>query len=66
MQQKAATPFEPDHAAVAILAYRFWEERGRPCGSPEVDWLRAQHRLRSGDATPTLSLFSICLDKRTR
>jgi Protein of unknown function (DUF2934) len=29
-------------AAIAELAYRFWEERGRPEGSPEDDWYRAE------------------------
>lgn len=24
------------------LAQRFWEQRGRPSGSPEADWLRAE------------------------
>jgi len=22
------------------LAYQYWERRGRPLGSPEIDWLR--------------------------
>jgi hypothetical protein len=26
---------------ICELAYRYWEERGRPFGSPEVDWYRA-------------------------
>jgi hypothetical protein len=30
-----------NHDEIARLAYRFWEERGRPDGSPEVDWHRA-------------------------
>lgn len=28
------------------LAYRFWEERGRPEGSPDEDWYRAKRLLR--------------------
>jgi hypothetical protein len=31
---------------VAAEAYRCWHERGCPEGSPEVDWQRAQERLR--------------------
>lgn len=31
-----------EHEMVARRAYRLWEERGRPFGSPEVDWYRAQ------------------------
>ena len=29
-------------AAIAELAYRFWEERGCPEGSPEEDWYAAE------------------------
>jgi hypothetical protein len=38
-----------------IAAFHYWEQRGRPCGSPDVDWYRAvedvnreQTRLRLG------------------
>jgi hypothetical protein len=27
------------------VAYQLWVERGRPLGSPEVDWLRAEALL---------------------
>jgi hypothetical protein len=27
---------------IATRAYFLWEERGRPVGSPETDWFRAQ------------------------
>jgi DUF2934 family protein len=40
---------------IANLAFHYWEQRGRPCSSPEVDWYRAvedvireQTRLRLG------------------
>ncbi len=33
-------------AQIEKLAYRFWEERGRPFGSPEVDWLKAEREFR--------------------
>jgi len=33
------------HEEVARLAYRFWEDRGLPFGSPEVDWRRAELEL---------------------
>src|SRR5215469_1953375 len=36
---------EDRHEFVARLAYRLWEERGRPFGSPEVDWFRAEHAV---------------------
>ncbi len=38
---------EDRHEFVAKLAYQFWEERGRPCGSPEVDWFRAEQAVYS-------------------
>ncbi len=34
-----------EHEDVAKLAYRLWEERGRPMGSPEVDWYRAEREV---------------------
>jgi hypothetical protein len=32
---------------IAALAYRLWQDRGCPEGSPEEDWLRAVHELRA-------------------
>lgn len=37
---------DPDEQAVAALAHNLWSERGRPHGSPEIDWFRAQEILR--------------------
>jgi hypothetical protein len=37
----------PLHAAIAKLAYMYWEQRGRPDGSPQEDWFRAEHELRA-------------------
>jgi hypothetical protein len=39
-------PKQLDRTAVAELAYRYWEERGCPSGSPEEDWYRAEAGLR--------------------
>lgn len=39
-----------EHEVIAILAYRLWEERGRPLGSPEVDWFDAKKRLAAAPA----------------
>jgi Protein of unknown function (DUF2934) len=33
---------------IATLAYRLWQERGCPIGSPEEDWYRAEERLTAG------------------
>ena len=41
-------PAEPARASqeqIEVLAYQFWEERGRPEGSPEDDWFRAENQL---------------------
>ena len=35
----------PDSSAVALLAYEFWQARGCPEGSPEIDWFRAEQKL---------------------
>lgn len=35
----------PNYEEIARLAEQFWIERGRPNGSPEVDWLRAEQTL---------------------
>ena len=32
---------------VANLAYALWQERGRPEGSPEVDWIRAEQLIQT-------------------
>jgi hypothetical protein len=33
---------EDRHEFIEKLAYKLWEERGRPFGSPEVDWFAAE------------------------
>jgi hypothetical protein len=33
---------------IANLAYRLWQERGCPIGSPEEDWFRAEVLLTAG------------------
>jgi hypothetical protein len=35
----------PSYDDIARLAYQLWEERGRPDGSPQVDWERAEAAL---------------------
>jgi hypothetical protein len=39
-----------DRAAVARLAYSYWEARGFVGGSAEEDWLRAERELSEGIA----------------
>jgi hypothetical protein len=36
-----------NHEDVATLAFQFWEERGCPFGSSEIDWWRAEQELRA-------------------
>jgi hypothetical protein len=46
-------------AEIEKLAYRFWEERGRPFGSPEEDWFKAEREvLREFDELPERLPFS--------
>jgi Protein of unknown function (DUF2934) len=35
----------PTHDELCKAAYRLWEERGCPEGSPDVDWQRAEKEL---------------------
>lgn len=37
----------PTYEEIARLAEQYWNERGRPYGSPEVDWLRAEQTLQA-------------------
>lgn len=36
---------KPGREEIARLAEKYWAERGRPEGSPEQDWLRAEREL---------------------
>ena len=43
------------------LAYQYWERRGRPLGSPDVDWSSAEkaidpYLLASGQESPPLEI----------
>jgi len=38
---------EDRHEFVAKVAYKFWEERGRPFGSPDLDWFAAERAVYS-------------------
>jgi len=39
-----------EHQRIAQVAYAHWEARGRPIGSPEEDWFRAEHELKRLEA----------------
>jgi hypothetical protein len=36
----------PSHEEISLRAYQLWEEGGKPDGSHEDDWYRAEHELR--------------------
>ena len=49
---------EDRHEFVAKLAYKLWEQRGRPLGSPDADWFAAEQSVyaslaASGMITPS-------------
>ena len=51
---------------IARVAYEYWERRGRPLWSAEVDWLAAESDL-AASARRTeaiLSLFGLSLEPR--
>jgi Protein of unknown function (DUF2934) len=37
--------YESRHEFVAKLAYQLWKQRGRPFGSPDVDWFAAEQTV---------------------
>jgi hypothetical protein len=41
---------------VARLAFHYWEQRGRPCGSPEVDWYQAVEDVKRQQVRYSLGL----------
>jgi hypothetical protein len=38
---------EDRHELVQKYAFQLWEKRGRPLGSPEIDWFAAEEAVRS-------------------
>jgi hypothetical protein len=42
----------PSHEEIAQQAYKLWEERGKPDGSDQEDWHRAEDKLRNQSAAP--------------
>jgi hypothetical protein len=39
------TQTKPSHERIELRAYQFWEQRGRPWGSPDADWFKAEMEL---------------------
>ena len=44
---------------IARLAYQLWERRGRPLGSPEMDWYAAETALGVRDSQEQFSPLSV-------
>ena len=59
-----------NHQEIERLAYRLWQERGMPMGSPDEDWFVAEQllkrRYRSGLSMPEMPLAAFTMGKRTR
>lgn len=49
------------HQALTRLAYEYWERRGRPFGTSEIDWSEAERTLAPShrDSQPEFSLYSL-------
>ena len=50
------------HEEIARLAYHLWERRGRPLGSPEIDWYAAESALGVRDSQEQFSPLSVHLE----
>jgi hypothetical protein len=51
------------HEQIEKLAYQLWEERGRPLGSPEDDWFRAEQEfIQSSDSPSRLPFSSLTME----
>jgi hypothetical protein len=45
----------PSREEIELRAYQSWEARGRPWGSPETDWFRAEEELAAVEPEGVLS-----------
>jgi hypothetical protein len=43
------------HEEIELRAYHSWEARGRPFGSPDVDWFNAEQELAAAEPEGVLS-----------
>ena len=49
------------HELTEKLAYANWERRGRPLGSPEVDWFAAERTLALSLKYRELPIYSVMI-----
>ncbi len=54
------------HEEIARLAYELWERRGRPLGSPEIDWYAAESALGVPDSREEFSLPGVRFEPEER
>jgi DUF2934 family protein len=52
------------HELTENLAYEYWQRRGRPLRSPEIDWFAAEKALTpcNGRSEDDFSLYSLRLE----
>lgn len=50
------------HDQIAKLAYKLWEHRGRPVGSPEIDWSAAESALGVRDSQEEFWLSGVRME----
>lgn len=53
---------ELDKEEVETLAYKLWQDRGSPIGSPEEDWFHAEAELRQQDPKHELPVFAFPME----
>jgi hypothetical protein len=55
-----------EHEVTAVLAYRLWEKRGCPLGSPEEDWFEAQNQVATALAKndASIGLFAVGMEPK--
>ena len=46
-QQSRTEHYSERRRSIELRAYHLWQERGRPWGSPETDWFRAEQEIRA-------------------
>jgi Protein of unknown function (DUF2934) len=54
------------HEEIARLAYELWERRGRPLGSPEIDWYAATSGLGVPDLRDEFMLPGVRFEPKER
>jgi hypothetical protein len=54
---------DAEREQIEKLAYQLWEQRGRPLGSPDDDWFRAEKEfIQRSDSPSRLPFSSLMLE----